>query len=154
MLPLTNPFLLAALQGLAKGLFANRSTVIDADGGYSVFGAPVIEETMYRWAPEQFAEAAGKTMPQGLSAAIFAIDHAVEAADDGDTTSQVLMRLTDVFLGGLVYEKAFKAYGLLGAIGAHALHNLSTRIAVKAAGAQTAPAHTRGTRSTKGRTRR
>jgi membrane protease YdiL (CAAX protease family) len=141
----TSPFLLAFIQGAVKGFLAGPKATLQADAETSILGAPVWEEALYRWAPNAAADAVDAKIPTGWTAAAFALDHVAAEAKDS-TSSQLAFRFADVFVGGLIYENAFKAHGLLGAIGAHALHNLTTVFTAKAVGARTAPAHFAGRR--------
>jgi len=122
-----NPIVLAAFHGLAAGLLAGPET--DSKGrrlkrrpkrAYANFGAPVVEETIYRALP---MAALGAGLPFGATAAWFAADHVVaERAEH--TAGSAAIRFGDVLLGGLLYESAFRRFGFLGAVGAHALHNI------------------------------
>lgn len=125
-----NPILLAGLHGLVAGYAAGperdrRGRRLKAQPrAYAEFGAPVVEETIYRALPLM---GLGASIPRGATAAWFAADHVLSEWADHDAGSAAI-RFGDVFLGGLFYESAFRKFGWLGAIGAHALHNLATRV--------------------------
>jgi hypothetical protein len=113
-----NPIILAALHGYAKGYAIGG----DASGGLhptqSMIMGPIREEMSYRgplsYAAPGFADYA--------SAAAFAFAH-FNAAEPSPMRN---MRMLDAFAGGLIYASAFREYGLVGAIAAHALHNVMT----------------------------
>ena len=108
-----NPILAAGLHGLIAGSIARAPRRRPRFNGYSAFGAPVIEEVLYRGL-------LSRSLPEGMGAVMFAADHVL--ANRGHN-------FFDVLLGGILYEKARKQYGLLGAIGAHCAHNLAVQFA-------------------------
>lgn len=123
--------LAAAAFGFAKGLFAGRANPDAQLGGphwtaHSLMG-PLYEETLYRALPLYLGGAYAK-LPVGWTAVPFALEHVVQENNRGlhQTTASAFARFTDVFLGGLLYEKAFRRWGILGAFAAHAAHNAMT----------------------------
>lgn len=117
---------LAGLSGFFKGAMYGRPDVRSPGFGNLVTAA-AREELTYRALPATVATALGKTTPRGLSAFIFAVDHLRDDAARGVSHSLggSLGRFADVFLGGLLYEDAYRSHGLLGAVAAHAAHNLA-----------------------------
>lgn len=108
-----NPAALAGMWGFAKGLVAGRP--MDQIPFGSFISGPVVEEMMFR-APQ---------LHPALSSAAFAAAHLTTdmiKADPGFSA----YRFAEVFAGGLMYDQAFKKWGLFGAIGTHALHNVMT----------------------------
>jgi hypothetical protein len=57
-----------------------------------------------------------------VSAGIFAADHVFS---EKHTLGSGAFRFADVFLGGMLYQRAFREHGLFGAVAAHTLHNLA-----------------------------
>jgi len=112
-IPILNPIVLAGLHGILGGLVVAKGPQ-RRRSGYQSFGAPVIEEVLFRGVPGALG------VPGGVSTAAFAGAHAV---DDPEHTDPV--RLGDVVLGSLIYQAAFKQFGIVGAIGAHVAHNLA-----------------------------
>ncbi len=116
-----NPIMLAGLYGLAKGFALQPTKLPHKLRVHAILAAPIIEETMYRWVP---AALGGGAFLNGLSAAKFALDHV-----NGEGTG--LGRFADVFIGGIIYERAFIKYGLLGAITAHMAHNIAVGLGAR-----------------------
>jgi membrane protease YdiL (CAAX protease family) len=114
-----NPIFLAGLHGLIKGLVLGPSRPQE-DPGFTNFGAPIMEELLYRAAPMSFA---GAALPKGWTAAVFAAHHVLAEGRGG---LGAVARFADVLGGGYLYEQAYRSHGLLGAIAAHALHNTLT----------------------------
>ena len=117
-----NPILAAAAFGFLKGLLAKGAPTAERFSSATLhFAGPLMEEIVYRGLPNAVG---GRVFP-GLSAAVFARDHIVsEGKRYGLSGAPALLRFADVFAGGLLYEKAFREYGLLGSTLAHCLHNL------------------------------
>lgn len=115
-----NPIVASAAFGFLKGLWAGRR-LHTLEPVAHVMG-PLREELLYRALP--FA-ALGAALPRGATALPFAFDHVLgEAGRHGYTGRQVAARFADTLLGGLLYEAAFRQWGLLGAVAAHASHNI------------------------------
>ena len=115
-----NPILLAGAFGFAKGLLGGVGSRLSSKArNYASFGAPVVEEMMYRGLPFSLF---GAMLPSGFTAVGFAADH---VASEGLEGSSALARFADVFAGGILYESAYKRFGLVGAIAAHAAHNIA-----------------------------
>lgn len=114
-----NPILLSAAFGLFKGATMAKherepSFVLDMAG-------PFFEETIYRGLP---LYTFGDRVPRGLTALHFAADHVlVEHQRFGLNGAAAAARFADVFAGGLLYEMAFRRWGIFGAFVAHAAHN-------------------------------
>ena len=107
-----NPIALAGLFGLAKGLLMQAQTKSKAHQLAAVTVGPVLEELVFR-APQR---------DPVLSSAMFAAAHLTpELLTKAPRFSAY--RFAEVFAGGLTYDQAFKKHGLVGAIGAHCLHN-------------------------------
>lgn len=109
-----NPIALAGLLGLAKGFVAGQGSVRRHNHLGSFLVAPLLEEATFR-------------VPQvhpALSSAAFAAAHMTPGLMKGDPGFSAY-RFAEVFAGGLIYDLAFKRFGLLGAVGAHALHNVA-----------------------------
>lgn len=125
-----NPIVLAGLHGLIAGALVGperdrRGRRVKARGrAYAELGAPVVEETIYRALP---LLGFGSALPRGATAAWFAADHVASEWSEHDAGSAAV-RFGDVFLGGLLYESAFRRFGWLGAIGAHMAHNVMVRM--------------------------
>jgi hypothetical protein len=87
------------------------------------------EELAYRALPAVVATATGRSAPKGLGALVFAAHHLMDDQRYGvaHTLGGGLGRFADVFLGGLLYEDAYRSYGVLGAIAAHVTHNLAVQ---------------------------
>jgi len=114
-----NPILLSAAFGLLKGatIAAHErepSLVLDVAG-------PLYEEAIYRAVP---LYTFGNRVPRGFTALHFAVDHVFsEHQRLGLNGPAAALRFADVFAGGLLYEMAFRRWGLFGAFAAHAAHN-------------------------------
>jgi membrane protease YdiL (CAAX protease family) len=106
-----NPVALAGAWGFLKGLVAGRPGDTMALGDF--LAAPVIEEMMFR-APQ---------LPVGLSSAAFAAAHLTVPMIKHDPAFSAY-RFAEVFAGGVLYDMAYKRWGLAGAAGTHMLHNL------------------------------
>lgn len=122
------PVVAAAALGFAKGFaHARRSPESAPDDthwvNYSVL-APLREEALYRMAPMHLLGNAH--LPVGWTAVPFAMEHVAQESVRGfhGDTSSAFGRFLDVFLGGVLYEKAYRSHGFFGAFAAHALHNL------------------------------
>lgn len=131
-----NPIVLAAAFGFLKGYFvARRSPEQPADGSrwltHVVMG-PLWEEAVYRAIP---LYTTGTMLPRGWTAVPFALEHVLQESEVGmhQTTGSTLTRFADTFFGGVLYELAFRRFGLLGAVVAHSLHNVSTFAGAKTA---------------------
>jgi hypothetical protein len=92
-----------------------------------VFSGPLVEEMMYRAAPEKLF---GTKLPVGFTAIPFAIDHLVSDSTararrglPPSSATHKALRFADVAFGGYLYERAYRSSGLLGAFACHALHN-------------------------------
>lgn len=109
-----NPIALAGLMGLAKGLLRGPSAVRRHNhlGAYLI--NPLLEEASFR----------GPQLHPALSSAAFAVAHMTPGLLKDDPGFGAY-RLAEVFAGGLIYDMAFKRFGFLGAVGAHALHNVA-----------------------------
>jgi membrane protease YdiL (CAAX protease family) len=108
-----NPIAAAGGWGLIKGLVAGKSSLQNRKHFASYVTGPITEEAMFR-------------LPQlhpALSSAAFAAVHLSPAMVKGNPVFS-LYRFAEVFAGGWLYDKAFKQYGFLGAVGAHVGHNL------------------------------
>lgn len=112
-----NPIAAAGGWGLIKGLVAGKNSLRDRIGLGDFFAGPVIEEMMFR-APQ---------IHPALSSAAFAAVHLTPAMVMHDPGFSAF-RFAEVFAGGLMYDRAYKRYGFLGAVGAHFLHNAACTI--------------------------
>lgn len=115
-----NPFVLSALSGFLKGVTFNPPASYRPRGLGDVLERATKEELLYRGALGFF----GSRLPAGASAVIFAADHVLNNGEDHSFGSGAV-RFADVFLGGLLYERAYKSHGLFGAVAAHVAHNLA-----------------------------
>ena len=123
------PALLGSLAlGLVKGLTSGPSS--DEPSDFSLqqdLVGPVTEELIYRGAPLWL----WPKIPFGSTAIVIAAAHleddwlAAQKAGKTLTPGQVLARLGDTFLGGLLYETAMRQSGIGAAVGAHAAHNIA-----------------------------
>lgn len=128
--------LAAAAFGFAKGLVAGKANPCAELGGgphwtaHSLMG-PLYEEAMYRALPLYLG---GANLPTGYTAIPFALEHVIQESKRGlhQSTASAFGRFADVFLGGVLYEKAFRKWGILGAFAAHAAHNLMTTAGLRA----------------------
>lgn len=127
--------LAAAAYGFAKGFaMARVSPRVSAGGGpnwvsHYLLG-PLREEAFYRAAPLSF----GDLGLEGWTAVPFALEHVVQESARGTHDAATgFGRFADVMLGGVLYEKAYRQYGLLGAVVAHSLHNIFTGVGARAA---------------------
>lgn len=109
-----NPIALAGLIGLAKGLVSGPGSVRRHNHLGSFLMAPLLEEATFR----------GPQMHPALSSAAFAAAHMTPQLMKADPSFSAY-RFAEVFAGGLIYDAAFKRFGFLGAVGAHALHNVA-----------------------------
>lgn len=129
-----NPIIASTLHGFLAGLAVGPGRGPRPPGGFGgLLGAAAREETIYR---AGLMGLVGVAAPPGLSAAIFAADHVLS---EQHTAGSGVIRFADVFLGGIFYERAYKAFGLVGAIAAHAAHNLAVRAGERAAGPRQVP---------------
>ncbi len=119
-----NPILISALFGFFKGLAHPGASRPGRHWLHTGVLAPVVEETLFR-APLGALPGA----PYGLTAVPFALEHLRQEKLQG---THALKRFADVTVGGLLYEHAFRKWGLLGAIAAHAVHNLAIDLGAKA----------------------
>jgi len=126
-----NSILFSAFYGLLKGVaFAKHSVRDVSDFQANVIG-PLHEEAVYRVLPHVTM---GRALPRGFTAFIFATDHLIsEYRHNALDGFQAVVRFADVFAGGLLYEAAFRRYGYLGAVLAHAAHNTACGLGRKAA---------------------
>jgi membrane protease YdiL (CAAX protease family) len=121
-----NPVLASLAYGLVKGVMQRRADPRPFSLGAVILG-PLREEAMYR-AGSHYAG-----LPGGFSAFAFAADHVFsDASHDGLQTKHVVPRFADVFMGGLLYEQAYRRWGFFGAFAAHALHNLGVHFGSQA----------------------
>lgn len=117
------PWLGSLILGFAKGW------VIGPDAGSELgftaendIYAPVKEELLYRAAPLTLFP----NLPYGSTAVPFAVDHALDMLKEtSPSPSELVARLGEVFLGGLMYESAMRSSGIVGAVAAHSLHNMA-----------------------------
>lgn len=130
--------LAAAALGLAKGLVAGvtqpraEHLTVSQWAHHSLLG-PLYEETVFRALPLYMHGT--KRLPVGWTAVPFAMEHVLQESSRGrhQTVASAFGRFADVFLGGVLYEKSFRRWGILGAFLAHAAHNIMTNAGVKAA---------------------
>lgn len=118
-----NPIALAGLQGLFKGLLLPAGA--PSRGFGDIVGAAAREEVEFRALPFMLAGASGVAPPRGFTAGAFALAHLL--GERHSVTSGVA-RFADVFLGGLLYEDAYRSHGFAGAVAAHALHNIAVQL--------------------------
>ncbi len=127
------PYIAAAAFGLLKGLTSGPG---DDEHTFTLehnFVGPIKEELLYRGAPLWAAPG----LPMGSTAAVFAVDHVMHdarlhsLAGTSMTPMQVIARLGDVFLGGMLYELSYRRSGLAGAIGSHLAHNAAVVLGSK-----------------------
>ena len=122
-----NPVLLSAAFGLLKG--ATMATHSRSPNFTMDVAGPLFEEAIYRGLP---LYTFGNRVPRGLTALHFAADHVFsEHRLFGLDGAQAAARFADVFAGGLLYEMAFRRWGLLGAFAAHAAHNFMCGVGAK-----------------------
>lgn len=136
-----NPIAAAGGWGLIKGLVAGRRSLRDHVSLGEFVTGPVIEEMMFR-APQ---------IHPALSSAAFAAVHLTPGMVRDDPSFS-LFRFAEVFAGGLLYDRAYKSYGLTGAVGAHFLHNVACTLGAlisPRAGSEGSRAHSTGTRAPK-----
>mgnify|MGYP001584275833 CR=1 FL=1 len=133
-----NPILISAFFGFLKGFLHNGELHSDARSRWTVnFAGPVVEETVYRALP---LYAFGDRLPHGWTALAFAIDHVSgEVERHHYTPARTVGRFADVLFGGIMYERAFRQWGILGAIAAHCLHNMAVGVGNKARMARPQP---------------
>lgn len=121
------PYLAASFAlGFIKG-FMSKDQAEGFNAEMDIIG-PVKEELLYRGGPLWlFPE-----LPMGATTITFAADHiahdrrqALTAGEPPPTPAQVAARLGDTFLGGLIYEGAFRASGIGAAVVSHVVHNMS-----------------------------
>jgi hypothetical protein len=116
-----NPIVMSALYGGVKGALTApcrcarcRRRRPGFDFGAHVV-APVREELIYR------AGFTAMGVPPVLGAATFAMDHVL---GEQHTASSAIVRIMDTMFGAFLYQRAYSAYGIVGAIAAHSLHNI------------------------------
>lgn len=115
------PVLASAAFGLLKGFATPRGQSSSFSFVADVWG-PVREEATYRAAPFR----AFGDVPHGSTAAAFAADHLFsDMRQQPMTAAQLVGRFGDVLLGGYIYEKSYRAYGILGAVASHVIHNVA-----------------------------
>lgn len=120
------PVIASVAYGFIKGLSSSGRDTFNAE--QDLYG-PVKEELVYRGAPLW----AAPNLPFGSTAVAFAADH-VASELKGHTleASAVAARFGDVLLGGLLYETAFRRFGIVGAAAAHVAHNMAISWGTKA----------------------
>lgn len=120
------PFVASLAYGFIKGLSSSGRDTFNAE--QDVYG-PVKEEFVYRGAPLW----AAPNLPFGSTAVAFAADH-VAAELKGNTldANAIAARFGDVLLGGLLYETAFRRFGIVGAVASHVAHNMAISWGTKA----------------------
>ena len=111
-IPPMNPLVLSALHGLIAGVISGGKP--DKKRAFTNFGAPIAEEALFR--------GLGSSLPFGVTSTAFAAAHVLK--EKGYSRGSDVVRFGDVLLGGLLYETAFKRFGIMGAIAAHTLHNV------------------------------
>lgn len=109
-----NPVALAGIFGFLKGMAAGGPAVRRHNHLGAYLMGPILEETAFR-APQ---------MHPALSSAAFAAVHLSPGMLRKDPEFSAY-RFAEVFAGGLIYDAAFKRYGLMGAVGTHCLHNIA-----------------------------
>jgi len=117
-----SPILLSAAFGFIKGFTSSEpSTGFDVE--QDLWG-PTKEELIFRGPLWIFPK-----VPYGATALFFAGEHILSDQKESPqmTPLEVVARLGDVFLGGMLYELAMRRGGMLSAIGAHAAHNNAIR---------------------------
>lgn len=121
------PLLAGAAFGLVKGFTSKRALPFNAQ--HDLWG-PAREEVVYRAAPLWLFP----NLPFGSTAVTFAADHVLSDSrhSTGMGATELLARFGDVLLGGAIYESAFRRFGLLGAIAAHAAHNVGVGLGSRA----------------------
>lgn len=129
MSPLS-PIAISAAFGFLKGLFAKSDPRVGVSSMHANIAGPLYEEVFYRAVPLYVG---GDRIPRGFTALHFATDHVVSEGRHGLHGPMLAARFADVFAGGLLYEKSFRAYGLLGSFVAHAAHNISVGLGYQAA---------------------
>lgn len=120
----------SAVLGLLKGVLVPSSA--GEPTGFSFehdVWAPTREELLYRAAPLW----AFPRLPYGSTAVVFAADHVLDDLKETPppTAGQAAARFGDVFLGGLLYETAFRRQGVVAAIAAHMLHNAAVALGAR-----------------------
>lgn len=125
------PWLIAAALGFAKGWVLAPRPGTEQEFAFNAENdvyAPVKEELLYRAAPLTLFPKA----PFGSTAVPFAVDHAIDMLREGSPSAgELVARLGEVFLGGLLYESAYRTSGIVGAVAAHSLHNLAIGFGVR-----------------------
>lgn len=116
------------IKAFSEGLLVGEAQPI---GGWmhSLVG-PAREEMMYR-GPLYLGFG---SLPTGWTAVPFAMEHVIQESALGmhRSSASAFSRFADVFLGGVLYEKAFRRWGILGAIAAHAAHNVALNVGLHA----------------------
>lgn len=120
------PLLAAVAYGFAKGFSQRGRESFHPE--QDLFG-PLKEELVYRGIPFWTAS----KLPYGSTAVAFAADH-VASELNGNTLAAngAVARFGDVLLGGLLYEVAFRQFGIFGAAASHVAHNLAIGVGSKA----------------------
>lgn len=117
------PFLASVAFGFLKGFTSNEQS--EGFRAEQDFIGPVKEEFLYRGMPLWMFP----NLPVGTTAVTFAVDHVIsDARKHAMTPLQMVARLGDVFLGGYLYESAFRGSGIAGAIASHIGHNASISV--------------------------
>jgi membrane protease YdiL (CAAX protease family) len=120
-----NPIAVSLAFGLCKGLvlarYHGRGRRFEA-----MVAGPLLEEATYRG---PLALMPGR-FPPGMSALSFALAHVEANAPIGFSA----WRLAETFLGGLLYESALRRFGFLGAVIAHAAHNIGCDVGATLSG--------------------
>lgn len=127
-----SPIIVSALFGFVKGYFSEGPhREVDRDHEIAAnLVAPVREEMIYRAIP---LYTFGDAFPKGGTAVAFAIDHVMgEGPRLGYRTGPMAARFADVFFGGLLYEYAFRRWGIFGAVAAHSFHNVMCGVGYRA----------------------
>jgi len=121
-----NPLALAGLFGFVKGLLASHQpTASGPHWLHSVVAAPIYEEAIFRMVPLQFS---GNNLPVGWTGVPFALEHVIQESKHGMSTSRMFARFTEVAFGGMLYELAYRKWGLLGAAASHSGHNFGVKL--------------------------
>lgn len=113
-----NPIVLAAFHGYMKGYAVGGDVSGGVPAAQSMIVGPISEEMRYR-APLSYVSPG---LGDFASAALFAFAH----FDANEVPQRRTFRMFDAFAGGLIYASAFREYGIVGAIAAHAIHNVMT----------------------------
>lgn len=115
-----NPIFTSAAFGFLKGYLMGGRRDPRIHPLHANLAGPLTEEALFRAIPHHLS--GGKHSPAS-TATHFALMHMPQEISSGASGGRVAMRFADVFAGGMLYEAAYRRFGFLGAVLAHAAHN-------------------------------